>query len=68
MSLFPVKRLREVVVEVQQRVYDIDDLCLLVCQADNNDKRFELIDGELFEMSTSGRIAWTLDYSIRTIP
>ena len=42
--------------EVQQRVYDIDDLCQLVCQADNNDKRFELIDGELFEMSPPGEL------------
>ena len=39
---------------VQQRLYDIDDLWQLVCQADNNDKHFELIDGELFEMSPPG--------------
>ena len=39
---------------VQQRVYDVHDLWHLVCQAENADKHFELIDGELFEMSPPG--------------
>ncbi len=39
---------------VQQRVYDIDDLWQLVCQSENADKRYELINGELFEMSPTG--------------
>ena len=41
---------------VQQRVYDIDDLWQLVCEVDNNGRRFELIDGELFEMSPTGEL------------
>lgn len=40
--------------EVQQRVYDIDDLWQLVCQPENADKYFELINGELIEMSPPG--------------
>ena len=39
---------------VQQRVYDVHDLWHLVCQAENADKHFELINGELFEMSPAG--------------
>lgn len=39
---------------VQQRVYDIEDLWQLVCQAENADKRYELINGELFEMAPTG--------------
>ena len=39
---------------VQQRVYDIDDLWQLVCQPENADNRFELINGELSEMSPPG--------------
>ncbi len=39
---------------VQQRVYDIDDLWQLLCQAENADKHLELINGELFEMSPPG--------------
>jgi len=39
---------------VQQRTYNIDDVWELVHRADNNDKHFELIDGELFEMSPPG--------------
>lgn len=37
--------------QVQQRVYDIDDLWELVCQAENADRRFELIEGEIIEMA-----------------
>ena len=32
---------------VQQRVYDVHDLWHLVCQAENADKHFELINGEI---------------------
>ena len=39
---------------VQQRTYSIDDVWELVHQADHDDKHFELIDGELFEMSPPG--------------
>lgn len=38
---------------VQQRVYDIDDLWQLVCNADD-DRCFELIKGEIIEMSPPG--------------
>ena len=41
---------------VQQRVLDIDDLWEFVCQAENADKRFELIQGELFEMAPTGEV------------
>ncbi len=40
--------------EIQQRVYDIDDLWQLVCQPENADKHFELINGELYEMPAPG--------------
>ena len=39
---------------VEKRIYDIDDLWQLACQAENADKHFELINGELFEMSPPG--------------
>lgn len=38
---------------VQQRVYDVDDLWHLVCNADD-DRYFELVDGEILEMSPPG--------------
>ena len=38
---------------LRQRLYDIDDLWQIVCDADD-DKRFELIDGEIIEMSPPG--------------
>lgn len=39
---------------VRQRVYDIDDLWQLSCQAGNEDKRFELIEGDIVEMVPPG--------------
>lgn len=39
---------------LRQRIYDIDDLWQLVHQADNDAIRYELIDGELIEMSPPG--------------
>ncbi|MCY4070356.1 MAG: Uma2 family endonuclease [Chloroflexi bacterium] len=39
---------------IQERVYDIDDLWEIVCQPENADKHFELINGELFEMAPPG--------------
>ena len=39
--------------QVQQRLYDIDDLWRLVCDADD-DKRYELIEGEIFDMAPPG--------------
>ncbi len=38
---------------VQQRLYDIDDLWRIACDADD-DKRYELIEGELIEMPPPG--------------
>ena len=38
---------------VQQRVYDIDDLWHIVCNTDD-DKHYELIEGEIIEMSPPG--------------
>ena len=35
--------------EIQQRLYDIDDLWRIVCEA-GDDKRYELIEGEIIEM------------------
>ncbi|MCY3780302.1 MAG: Uma2 family endonuclease [Chloroflexi bacterium] len=35
---------------IQQRLYDIDDLWRIVCEADD-DKRYELIEGEIIAMS-----------------
>ncbi len=40
--------------ELQERLYDIDDLWQLVSQAEYADKYFELINGELFEMAPPG--------------
>ncbi len=39
--------------EMQQRLYDIDDLWRLACEADD-EKRYELIEGELVEMPPPG--------------
>ncbi|MCY3799599.1 MAG: Uma2 family endonuclease [Chloroflexi bacterium] len=39
--------------EIKQRLSDIDDLWRMVCEADN-DKRYELIEGEIIEMSPVG--------------
>ena len=40
--------------ELRERLYDIDDLWEIVCHEENADKYFELINGELFEMSPPG--------------
>ena len=40
---------------VQQRVFDVDDLWRLVCDSDD-DRRYELINGELFEMAPTGEL------------
>ena len=40
--------------ELRQRLYDIDDLWKIVCQPENADKYFELINGEIIEMSPPG--------------
>jgi len=39
--------------EIQQHLYDIDDLWRMVCEADD-DKRYELIEGEIIEMAPPG--------------
>ena len=41
---------------LRQRAYNIDDLWQLVHQEDNDDKHYELIDGEIFEMSPPGQL------------
>jgi len=38
---------------IQQHLYDIDDLWRMVCEADD-DRRYELIEGELVEMPPPG--------------
>ncbi len=49
---------------VRERLYDVDDLWALYCQPGNDHFRFELIDGEISEMSgpggVHGRIAMRL--------
>ncbi len=42
--------------ELRERTYDIDALWQLICDEENNDKRFELIEGELFQMSPPGEL------------
>lgn len=39
---------------VQQRVYDVDAFWQFVCQPENDDRYFELINGEIIEMSPPG--------------
>ena len=55
--------------ELRERVYDIDDLWELYCDRSNDHKRFELIDGEISEMSAPGgehgAIAINLGFFIR---
>ena len=41
---------------LQQQTYSIDDVWRLAHQTSDDDKRFELIDGELFEMSPPGAL------------
>ena len=54
---------------VQQRVYDVHDLWHLVCQAENADKHFELINGEIIEMvppgGEHGFLAFEIGFYIR---
>ena len=40
--------------ELQQRVYDVDALWDFLTQLRSDEKRYELIDGELIEMSAPG--------------
>lgn len=40
--------------ELQQRLYDIDDVWELLSQPENEERRYELIAGELIEMSGPG--------------
>ena len=44
----------EQVMELRQRVYDIDDVWQISHHTDNENKRYELIDGALIEMSPPG--------------
>ena len=44
----------EQAMELQQRLYDVDDLWELLSAASDNERPFELIDGELHEMSGPG--------------
>jgi len=40
--------------EVKERVYDLDAFWRFVCQPENADRYFELIDGEIIEMAPPG--------------
>ncbi len=40
--------------EVQERVFDVDEFWRFVCLPENADKRFELINGEIIEMPKPG--------------
>ena len=40
--------------KVKERVYDVDSFWQFVCQPENADKRYELINGELVEMPQPG--------------
>ncbi|MCY3831973.1 MAG: Uma2 family endonuclease [Chloroflexi bacterium] len=55
--------------EVKQRLYDVDDLWELYCRRSNDHLRFELIDGDIIEMSgpggVHGELALTLGSYIR---
>jgi len=42
--------------ELKQRLYDVDDLWGLYCQRSKDHLRFELIDGEIIEMSGPGGV------------
>lgn len=44
----------EQAMELRQRLYDVDDLWELLSQSGNDERRYELIDGELREMSGPG--------------
>lgn len=54
---------------VQQRVYDVDAFWQFVCQPENADRHFELINGALVEMPAPGEehgfIAGEIYHSIR---
>ena len=39
--------------EIKERLYDIDDLWQIVCDADD-DTRYELVEGEIFDMAPPG--------------
>lgn len=47
--------------EVKKRLYTVDDVWTMLCQPGNADKKYELVNGELVEMSPSnyphGRLA-----------
>ena len=40
----------------KERLYDLDDLWALYCQRENDHLKFELIDGEIIEMSGPGGV------------
>lgn len=42
--------------ETREQLYDVDDLWELYCQRSNDHLRFELIDGEIIEMSGPGGV------------
>ena len=42
--------------ELRQRLYDVDDVWELYCQQSDGHRRFELIDGEIIEMSGPGGV------------
>ena len=59
----------EAEVEVKERVYDVDSFWEFVCQPENVDRHFELINGELVEMPAPGEehgfIAGEIAFQIR---
>jgi len=42
--------------ELRQRLYDVDDVWELYCQQRDDHRRYELIDGEIIEMSGPGGV------------
>ena len=42
--------------ETRERLYDVDDVWDLYCQRSNDNLRFELVDGEIIEMSGPGGV------------
>ena len=42
--------------DVKERVIDVDEFWRFVCQPENADRRLELINGEIIEMSPTGEI------------
>ena len=54
--------------EVQKRLYTVDDVLALQGWDGTRDRKYELIDGELIEMSPTNYLAWQICRANLSLP